>query len=66
MLSLYAKYLQTKEDFKLMLKHEEGQTIVEYALLIVLVALAVAAASPSITQAVTGVFSRVILSLAKT
>ncbi len=39
-------------------KKEEGQTIVEYVLLIVLVALAVFFASPTITQAVLGVFSR--------
>ena len=40
------------------LKAEEGQTIVEYVLLIVLIALAVFFATPSITQAVINVFSR--------
>ncbi len=36
---------------------EEGQTIVEYALLVVLVALAIAVASPNVTNAVLSVFS---------
>lgn len=36
---------------------DEGQDIVEYALLIVLVALAVAAASPSVTDAILEVFT---------
>jgi Flp pilus assembly pilin Flp len=40
------------------LKAEEGQTIVEYVLLIVLVALAVFFASPTITNSIMGVFSR--------
>jgi len=37
-------------------KEEEGQTIVEYALIIVLIALAVLLASPSLTQAIVKVF----------
>ena len=37
-------------------KEEEGQTIVEYALIIVLIALAVLLASPSLTQAIVNVF----------
>jgi Flp pilus assembly pilin Flp len=36
---------------------EEGQTIVEYALIIVLIALAVLLASPSLTQAIIKVFT---------
>jgi Flp pilus assembly pilin Flp len=40
------------------LKAEEGQTIVEYVLLIVLIALAVFFATPSITTAVINVFSK--------
>jgi Flp pilus assembly pilin Flp len=39
-------------------KQESGQTIVEYVLLIVLVALAVFFASPTVTNSVMGVFSR--------
>ena len=38
-------------------KEEEGQTIVEYALIIVLIALAVLLASPSLTQAIIQVFT---------
>jgi|MudIll2142460700_1097286.scaffolds.fasta_scaffold2837342_1 Flp pilus assembly pilin Flp len=38
-------------------KEEEGQTIVEYALIIVLIALAVLLSSPSLTQAIIKVFS---------
>ncbi len=38
-------------------KKEEGQTIVEYALIIVLIALAVLLASPSLTQAIIQVFT---------
>lgn len=37
---------------------QDGQTIVEYVLLIVLIALAVFFATPSITTAVINVFSR--------
>ncbi len=41
-----------------LLKEESGQTIVEYVLLIVLVALAVFFASPSVTSAIMNVFTR--------
>ncbi len=54
-LSQIATYLKTRTD--LLLKGEEGQTIVEYVLLIVLVALAVFVATPSITSAILGVFN---------
>ncbi len=39
-------------------RNESGQTIVEYVLLIVLVALAVFFASPTITSAILGVFTK--------
>lgn len=39
-------------------KEEEGQDLVEYALLIVIVALTVFAVAPGITTAIEGVFSR--------
>ncbi len=42
----------------LYLKKEEGQTMVEYVMLIVLVALAVFLSSPTITSAIMGVFTR--------
>jgi Flp pilus assembly pilin Flp len=51
-----ATYLKAKMSE--LFKQEGGQTIVEYVLLIVLVALAVFFATPSITSAVLGVFSR--------
>lgn len=54
MLSLYVKYQNFKNRLT---QEEEGQTIVEYALLIVLVALAIAAANPSLTSAIKGVFA---------
>jgi len=38
-------------------KDQSGQTIVEYALIIVLIALAVLLASPSLTSAIVQVFS---------
>ena len=38
-------------------KDEEGPTAVEYALMLVLVALAIAAALPNFSQTVAGVFS---------
>ena len=57
MLALYTRYQIAKETLKQYLKkEEEGQTIVEYVLLIVLVALAVAVMNPSITNAVINVF----------
>jgi Flp pilus assembly pilin Flp len=56
MLAQIATYLKAR--IGTIPKAEEGQTIVEYVLLIVLVGLAVAVASPSITNAVLDVFSR--------
>ena len=46
-----------KAKLALLHKEEEGQTIVEYALIIVLIALAVLLASPSLTQAIVKVFT---------
>jgi Flp pilus assembly pilin Flp len=56
MLNQIAVYLKNQTEN--LLRLESGQTIVEYVLLIVLVALAVFFASPTITNAVLGVFSR--------
>lgn len=61
MLSLYGKYLELKRKLT---HEEEGQTIVEYALLIVLIALAVAIANPSITDAIKNVFAEASSALA--
>ena len=41
------------------LRDEEGQDLVEYVLLVSLIALAVAAAFPPVTAAITGVFNSV-------
>jgi Flp pilus assembly pilin Flp len=41
------------------LRDEEGQDLVEYVLLVSLIALAVAAAFPPVTSAITAVFDRV-------
>ncbi len=41
-----------------LLKKESGQTMVEYVMLIVLVALAVFLSSPTITSAIMGVFTK--------
>lgn len=56
MLSLYAKYLNLKDKLT---REEEGQTVIEYALLLVLIALALLAANPNITSQLKLVFSRV-------
>ena len=53
MLALYNQYLNLKSRFE----NEEGQTMVEYVMLIVLVALAVFILSPNIKDAILRVFS---------
>ena len=53
MLALYKHYL----NLKTRLMNEEGQTMVEYVMLIVLVALAVFILSPNIKDAILKVFS---------
>jgi Flp pilus assembly pilin Flp len=40
-----------------LIQEDEGQTIVEYAMIIVLIALAVFASTPSITSAIVSVFT---------
>jgi Flp pilus assembly pilin Flp len=46
-----------------LLRDDEGQDLVEYVLLVSLIALAVAAAFPPVITAITGVFTRVQTSL---
>jgi Flp pilus assembly pilin Flp len=46
-----------------LLRDDEGQDLVEYVLLVSLIALAVAAAFPPVTGAITAVFNRVSTSL---
>jgi len=60
MLALYNRYLVTKDAIKRMISgEEEGQTIVEYVLLIVLIALVVFATQPGLTGALTNAFNRI-------
>jgi Flp pilus assembly pilin Flp len=47
-----------------LLREDEGQDLVEYVLLVSLIALAVALAFPPVTAAITGVFTRVSARLA--
>ncbi len=60
--ALYKKYL----DLKTYVKEQEGQTMVEYVMLIVLVALAVFLIAPGISQAIRQVFSNTSSALAVT
>ena len=60
MLALYNRYLMTKDAIKRMLnKDEEGQTLVEYVLLIVLIALLVITAINPVTTALQAAFTRI-------
>jgi len=52
-----------KNHLKRFAREESGQDIIEYALMIVLVALVVAGAVPSISGAVSAVFSKAISAL---
>jgi Flp pilus assembly pilin Flp len=47
-----------KNQLKSFIKDESGQDVAEYAMLLVLVAIAIALASPTITNSVLSVFSR--------
>ncbi len=47
-----------RAEYEKLLRQESGQTMVEYVMLIVLVALAVFLSSPTITSAILGVFTR--------
>ena len=52
-----------KKQLRRFAREESGQDIIEYALMIVLVALVVAGAVPSISGAVSRVFSKAISAL---
>jgi pilus assembly protein Flp/PilA len=52
-----------KENLKRFVTEESGQDIVEYALMLVLVALVVVGAVPSIKDAVSKVFSKAVSAL---
>ncbi len=47
-----------KKDLRRFINEESGQDVAEYSMLLVLVAIAIAIASPNITNAVLSVFSR--------
>ena len=65
MLALYNRYLATKDAITRMLsREEEGQTIVEYVLLVVLIALVVFATQPGLSGALTNAFNRIQSSVA--
>ena len=53
----YCKPFLAEWRRKLLHEDDDGQTMVEYVMLIVLVAVAVFIASPSITQAILNVFT---------
>jgi Flp pilus assembly pilin Flp len=58
--SLYNRYLTTKDAInRILSREEEGQTIVEYVLLIVLIALVVFASQPGLTGALRNAFNRI-------
>jgi Flp pilus assembly pilin Flp len=46
------------DHMKHQIKKQKGVTVVEYALMLALVAIAVAVSSPNITSAVVGVFGK--------
>ena len=65
MLKLYGQYKNAIAALERKLLNEDtGQTMVEYVMLIVLVALAVFIMSPSVTSAILGVFSNTSSALA--
>ena len=63
MLLRWSTYLKSQFD-RLTQKDEEGQTMVEYVMLIVLVALAVFLATPNIKSAILKVFQNTSSALA--
>lgn len=60
MLALYHRYQMAKDALKQMIKkQEEGQTLVEYVLLIVLIALLVITAINPVTQGLQAAFTKI-------
>ena len=59
MLALYSNYVKAKDAIRNAMKDDKGQTIVEYVLLIVLIALIVFATNPGLTAALTDAFNRI-------
>lgn len=59
MLALYSRYLNAKDKVKNMMTDDEGQTLVEYVLLIVLIALLVITAVNPVTNALQKAFAKI-------
>ena len=59
MLSLYLKYRNLKDRLKDRLTDEEGQGLVEYALIIALISIVILGANPGIVTALQGVYNRI-------
>ncbi len=53
----------TAERIEGMLKHQEGQGLVEYALILVLISIAAILIMPTLGSTISGVFSEVISAL---
>ena len=60
---LMKKLVGLRNNVKGLVRDESGQTVMEYALMLVLVALAVSAAFPAVVTAVNTVFSDVATAL---
>jgi Flp pilus assembly pilin Flp len=66
MLALYGRYLKAKDAIKNRLTDEEGQGLVEYVLIIVMIALLVLVAINGVTTGLQAAFSRISASLVHT
>ncbi len=64
MLNLYAWYLKTAADLRERLSKEEGQTLIEYALIMVLIILIAVATFPQIGSRLNFIFQSVYSQLA--
>jgi len=64
MFAFYRLHICLSEKLRSLVGDDSGQTIVEYVLMIVLVALAVVAAAPTVTSAITNVFTKTSSALA--
>ncbi len=64
MLNLYAWYLKTAADLRERLSKEEGQTLIEYALIMVLIILIAVATFPQIGSRLNVIFQSVYSQLA--
>jgi Flp pilus assembly pilin Flp len=63
MLALYGRYLKVKDAIKSRLTDEEGQGLVEYVLIIVMIALLVLVAINGVTTGLQTAFNRISTSL---